>query len=80
MSAPWLAALGRAAVDPVDADDVAELPGAAGRDAGQRVLEDGGLRRATPASCGAGQEGVGCRLAGHAAARRSVTPSMRPST
>ena len=36
--------------DAVDADDVAEVPGGPGLDAGQRVLEDRRLRRPTPSA------------------------------
>ena len=49
--------------DAVDADDVAEVPGAAGLHAGQRVLEHRRLARLDAERLGAGQERVGRRLA-----------------
>ena len=48
---------------PVHADDVAELAGAAGFDAGERVLENDRLGRLDPESFGAEQERVRRRLA-----------------
>ena len=50
----------------VDADDVAELPGAAGLDAGERVLEHGGLVRAHAEPARALQERVRRGLAAQA--------------
>ena len=48
----------------IDADDVAEVPGAPGVDAGERVLEHHRLRRVDAERARGGEERVGRRLAG----------------
>ena len=66
--------------DPVDADHEAEAAGPAGGHPGERVLEDGGLRRVDAEQPGAGEErvrGAVCRAAPRA---RATSPSTRASS
>src|SRR5947208_3121880 len=55
-------------VEPVDADDEAEVAAAPGLDPGGGVLEHDRAARVDPGPFGTGQEGVGRRLPGHAGA------------
>ena len=66
--------------DAVDADDVAEVPGAAGLDAGERVLEHRRVRGLDAERARAGEERVGRGLAREVLARRRRRRRRAPRT